>query len=159
MAASLPRPDAYLELRGCCPDSQFGLALSRAGDLNRDGYEDFAVGAPYEEGGGAVYVFLGAREGVAWAPRVGRMWQRAEQLASQVVRPQQVGGGTALHCTALSISLPSLSSCGTASPRPASPSPPWVAAWLVEKIWTVTDIQVRRGEGCGGLPASVVELL
>ena len=159
MAASLPRPDAYLELRGCCPDSQFGLALSRAGDLNRDGYEDFAVGAPYEEGGGAVYVFLGAREGVAGAPRVGRMWQRAEQLASQVVRPQQVGGGTALHCTALSTSLPSLSSCGTASPRPASPSPPWAAASLGEKIWTVTDIQVRRGEGCGGLAASLVELL
>ena len=43
----------------------------------------FEVGAPYE-GGGTVYIFLGAVEGVAGAPRVGRQWLKAEQLASQV---------------------------------------------------------------------------
>ena len=42
------------------------------------------VGAPYE-GGGAVYIFLGAAEGIAGAPRVGRQWLKAEHLASQVV--------------------------------------------------------------------------
>ena len=41
------------------------------------------MGAPYE-GGGTVYIFLGAVEGVAGAPRVGRQWLKAEQLASQV---------------------------------------------------------------------------
>ena len=41
-------------------ESQFGLAISSTGDLNRDGYEDFAVGSPYESGGrGAVYIFFG----------------------------------------------------------------------------------------------------
>ena len=44
----------------------------------------FKVGAPYE-GGGTVYIFLGAVEGVAGAPRVGRQWLKAEQLASQVI--------------------------------------------------------------------------
>ena len=78
------RSDVYREIRGRSPESKFGLAVTRAGDLNKDGFEDFAVGAPYE-GGGAVYVFLGAREGVAGAPRVGRQWLRAEELASQVV--------------------------------------------------------------------------
>ena len=42
------------------------------------------VGAPYEDGG-AVYIFLGAAEGIAGAPRVGRQWLKAEHLASQVV--------------------------------------------------------------------------
>ena len=41
-------------------ESQFGLAISSTGDLNKDGYEDFAVGSPYEQGGrGAVYIFFG----------------------------------------------------------------------------------------------------
>ena len=44
----------------------------------------FKVGAPYE-GRGTVYIFLGAVEGVAGAPRVGRHWLKAEQLASQVI--------------------------------------------------------------------------
>ena len=55
----------------------------------------FEVGAPYE-GGGTVYIFLGAVEGVAGAPRVGRQWLKAEQLASQVIvslsSTQSVGG-------------------------------------------------------------------
>ena len=55
----------------------------------------FEVGAPYE-GGGTVYIFLGAVEGVAGAPRVGRQWLKAEQLASQVsvsLRSTQSFGG------------------------------------------------------------------
>ena len=42
------------------------------------------MGAPYE-GGGTVYIFLGATEGIAGAPRVGRQWLKAEELASQVI--------------------------------------------------------------------------
>lgn len=48
-------------------DSRFGMAVTSAGDLNSDGFEDFAVGAPYEnEGQGAVYIYLGSgSEGVS----------------------------------------------------------------------------------------------
>ncbi|KAI5624905.1 integrin alpha-6 isoform X2, partial [Silurus asotus] len=41
-------------------DSMFGLAVANIGDINQDGYNDFAVGAPYDnDGDGAVYVYLG----------------------------------------------------------------------------------------------------
>ena len=39
--------------------SRFGSALARVGDVNLDGYEDVAVGAPYEAGAGAVYIYCG----------------------------------------------------------------------------------------------------
>ncbi|XP_022240619.1 integrin alpha-PS1-like [Limulus polyphemus] len=45
--------------------SAFGLALSGAEDLNKDGYDDLAIGAPYEENGsGAVYIHLGSAHGL-----------------------------------------------------------------------------------------------
>ncbi|VVC36333.1 Integrin alpha chain,Integrin domain,Integrin alpha-2,FG-GAP repeat,Integrin alpha beta-propellor [Cinara cedri] len=45
--------------------SRFGLALSNLGDINRDGYGDFAVGAPYDGPNelGAVYIYHGAKMG------------------------------------------------------------------------------------------------
>lgn len=49
------------------PESQFGLSLSSIGDLNRDGYPDLAIGAPYDEKG-AVYVYLGSSEGLVSEP-------------------------------------------------------------------------------------------
>ncbi|XP_072520354.1 integrin alpha-6 [Salminus brasiliensis] len=39
--------------------SMFGLAVASIGDVNHDGYNDFAVGAPYNNDHGAVYIFLG----------------------------------------------------------------------------------------------------
>ncbi|MCJ8733736.1 hypothetical protein PDJAM_G00226990, partial [Pangasius djambal] len=39
-------------------DSMFGLAVANIGDINHDGYNDFAVGAPYDDDG-AVYIYLG----------------------------------------------------------------------------------------------------
>lgn len=57
--------------------SRFGLAVASLGDINRDGFDDFAVGAPYEGvfGGcsmndarstvsGAVYIYHGSKNGV-----------------------------------------------------------------------------------------------
>uniref|UniRef100_A0A3B3XMN9 Uncharacterized protein n=1 Tax=Poecilia mexicana TaxID=48701 RepID=A0A3B3XMN9_9TELE len=42
-------------------DSMFGLAVENLGDINQDGYHDFAVGAPYEDNGaGKVYIFHGS---------------------------------------------------------------------------------------------------
>ncbi|XP_015605174.1 integrin alpha-PS2 isoform X2 [Cephus cinctus] len=45
---------------------RFGLSLASLGDINRDGYGDFAVGEPYggSEGRGAVYIYHGSSEGV-----------------------------------------------------------------------------------------------
>lgn len=46
---------------------RFGLSLASLGDIDRDGYGDFAVGAPYAgtENHGAVYIYHGTREGVS----------------------------------------------------------------------------------------------
>lgn len=46
-------------------DSMFGLAVENLGDINLDGYHDFAVGAPNEdEGFGHVHIFHGSATGV-----------------------------------------------------------------------------------------------
>ncbi|XP_022090698.1 integrin alpha-7-like [Acanthaster planci] len=46
-------------------DSMFGIAITNLGDLNLDGFEDIAIGAPYENNGeGAVYIYLGGPDGV-----------------------------------------------------------------------------------------------
>lgn len=46
--------------------ARFGLSLCSLGDINLDGYEDFAVGAPYDgpNGRGAVYIYHGSKDGV-----------------------------------------------------------------------------------------------
>ncbi|RZC36150.1 integrin alpha-PS2 [Asbolus verrucosus] len=46
--------------------SRFGQALAALGDINQDGYQDFAVGAPYDGTGnrGAVYIYHGSSKGV-----------------------------------------------------------------------------------------------
>ncbi|XP_022610827.1 integrin alpha-6-like isoform X2 [Seriola dumerili] len=46
-------------------DSMFGLAVENLGDLNLDGYHDFAVGAPYDnDGAGKVYIYSGSATGL-----------------------------------------------------------------------------------------------
>ena len=39
--------------------SRFGSALAAIGDVNKDGVQDVAIGAPYEAGSGAVYIYCG----------------------------------------------------------------------------------------------------
>ena len=80
--------DRYLPVKilGRELESQFGLAVTSLGDLNHDGYEDFAVGAPYEDGGrGAIYVFFGGQSGLrSLGPIEG--FHSAETAADQVIR-------------------------------------------------------------------------
>lgn len=49
---------------------RFGLALTSLGDVNLDGFGDFAVGAPYDgpKGRGAVYIFHGSKNGLREKP-------------------------------------------------------------------------------------------
>ena len=43
------------------PGARFGSAMASLGDINMDGVTDVAIGAPYEEGSGAVYIYHGNR--------------------------------------------------------------------------------------------------
>ncbi|KAK2822245.1 hypothetical protein Q5P01_022310 [Channa striata] len=46
-------------------DSMFGLSVENLGDINLDGYDDFAVGSPYEDdGAGKVYIYQGSATGL-----------------------------------------------------------------------------------------------
>ncbi|GAB0088980.1 Integrin alpha-PS2 [Sergentomyia squamirostris] len=50
---------------GVTSKGRFGLALTSLGDINLDGFGDFAVGAPYDgpRGQGAVHIFYGSSKG------------------------------------------------------------------------------------------------
>lgn len=51
--------------------ARFGMAISSLKDINFDGFNDFAVGAPYEnEGRGAVYIYHGGEEFVTLAQKL-----------------------------------------------------------------------------------------
>lgn len=48
--------------------SRFGTAVSILGDLNKDGYEDVAIGAPspWSPDSGKVYIYMGSSSGLGW---------------------------------------------------------------------------------------------
>jgi hypothetical protein len=68
-------PEAAPDWTANGPGGSFGVALSSAGDVNGDGYDDAAVGAPYCYDGskdeGCAYLYLGSASGLshltAWA--------------------------------------------------------------------------------------------
>ncbi|CAG7826326.1 unnamed protein product, partial [Allacma fusca] len=41
------------------PRGRFGTSIASLGDLNQDGFNDLAVGAPYGQSGGTVYIYYG----------------------------------------------------------------------------------------------------
>ncbi|XP_063589771.1 integrin alpha-5-like [Penaeus indicus] len=61
-----PRP--ALEVQGRTAWARFGHALACLGDIDRDGFDDLAVGAPFDGDGGSVHVFHGRREGLGAEP-------------------------------------------------------------------------------------------
>ncbi|XP_007431144.1 integrin alpha-6 isoform X2 [Python bivittatus] len=49
-------------------DSMFGIAVENVGDVNKDGFPDIAVGAPYDGDFGKVYLYHGSRNGINTKP-------------------------------------------------------------------------------------------
>lgn len=72
---------------------RFGLSLTTLGDVNLDGYGDFAVGAPYDgpKGRGAVYIYHGSKNGIL-------------AKASQVIFAEDVVGTDRLSTFGFSLS-------------------------------------------------------
>ncbi|XP_077069125.1 integrin alpha-3 isoform X2 [Siphateles boraxobius] len=60
-------------------DSAFGMAVVAIGDLNQDGFQDFAVGAPYHSTG-SVSIWMGSKMGISQKP-------------SQVIKGEEISGG------------------------------------------------------------------
>ncbi|KAG1698804.1 Integrin alpha-PS1 [Nymphon striatum] len=61
------KPDTKPRLITGAKNSRFGFAIEATGDLNKDGYTDLAVGAPYE-GLGTVYIYSGGKDGLSEKP-------------------------------------------------------------------------------------------
>lgn len=80
-------------MNGVTSRGRFGLSLASLGDMNLDGYDDFAVGAPYDgpSGKGAVYIFYGAQNGPL-------------AKASQIIYAEDVAGNNYLNTFGFSLS-------------------------------------------------------
>lgn len=92
-----PVPPRDWSAKGRTSHSRFGQAIATAGDVNRDGFDDVIVGAPLDDGvverAGAVYLYLGAEDGLSESPR----WrvlgsQTGSLLGSSVASAGDVNG-------------------------------------------------------------------
>ncbi|CAF1299687.1 unnamed protein product [Didymodactylos carnosus] len=57
-------------LDGTKKGGRFGHAIAKLGDINKDGYEDVAISAPFADGGysGEVYIYHGSETGLSTIP-------------------------------------------------------------------------------------------
>ncbi|XP_065559170.1 integrin alpha-PS1-like isoform X2 [Artemia franciscana] len=67
----------YTKLTGK-PESRFGISISNMKDMNMDGFDDVAIGAPFEDRG-VVYIYLGSKDGIIPEP-------------SQIIRAEDIPG-------------------------------------------------------------------
>uniref|UniRef100_A0A0C9RXW8 ITGA8_5 protein n=1 Tax=Fopius arisanus TaxID=64838 RepID=A0A0C9RXW8_9HYME len=75
--------------------ARFGSSVVCLGDLDRDGYGDVAVGAPYEDKSGAVYIFNGGRYGLSQVPSqkiLGKDFGRLSGFGLSISEPRDVDG-------------------------------------------------------------------
>ena len=68
----------FTRLEGPPGESRFGFSMTSLGDLNADGYNDLAIGAPYDDKG-AIYIYLGSKNGM-------------EKKPSQIIRAEDLPG-------------------------------------------------------------------
>ncbi len=112
--APLPAtPDLVLE--GPAANGRFGWAIAAAGDLNGDGRDDLAVGAPYTDTAGfetgATHIYYGAAGGPATTPDLTLSGQVAyEHLGWSLAGAGAFLGGNA-HC--LAVGAPSHDTAGS----------------------------------------------
>ncbi|XP_063977338.1 uncharacterized protein LOC135162618 [Diachasmimorpha longicaudata] len=74
---------------------RFGSSVVCLGDLDHDGYGDVAVGAPYEDKSGAVYIFNGGRYGLITEPSqkiLGKDFGRLSGFGIAISEPRDVDG-------------------------------------------------------------------
>lgn len=58
----------YLVLKGQSSGGRFGFSVATSVDFNADGYNDLAVGAPYDSESGTVFIYLGSKDGLRVLP-------------------------------------------------------------------------------------------
>lgn len=77
---------------GLTSKGRFGLSVAALGDVNRDGFGDFAVGAPYDgpNGRGVVYIYHGSADGPLVKP-------------SQIIKAEDVAGNEQMSTFGFSI--------------------------------------------------------
>uniref|UniRef100_A0A182J864 Uncharacterized protein n=1 Tax=Anopheles atroparvus TaxID=41427 RepID=A0A182J864_ANOAO len=76
-------------------ESRFGTAIANCGDLNHDGLDDIAIGAPYEAGGsGRVYVYFGTKGG-ALSPEPAQVLDPVELFPNPVAQFRTFGSSLA----------------------------------------------------------------
>jgi integrin alpha 8 len=75
-------------LDGLSVGGRFGLSLAKLGDLDQDGFDDLAIGAPYDQGGGSVFIFRGGPNGIDETP--------SQLITGQDVDPRLRGFGYSL---------------------------------------------------------------
>ncbi|OPL21334.1 integrin pat-2 alpha, partial [Mytilus galloprovincialis] len=68
------------KLLGMLEWGRFGTALQCIGDINKDGYKDVAIGAPYEENSkGAVYIYHGGSTKLTFTQKI-----KAQDISSNL---------------------------------------------------------------------------
>ncbi|XP_052096245.1 integrin alpha-4-like isoform X3 [Mytilus californianus] len=69
------------KLQGMSKWGRFGTALQCIGDINKDGYKDVAIGAPYEESNkGAIYIYHGGYTKLTFTQKI-----KAQDISSNLL--------------------------------------------------------------------------
>ncbi|XP_076095802.1 integrin alpha-4-like [Mytilus galloprovincialis] len=68
------------KLQGMSEWGRFGTALQCIGDINKDGYKDVVIGAPYEESNqGAIYIYHGGYDKLTYTQKI-----KAQDISSNI---------------------------------------------------------------------------